>query len=140
MTAKRTPEDLVRDFQSGLEAIGIDTMNIYTRPLLERFLAALREQAEVAREERAAAREEGFRDMTAAMMNGLRRHVMAGCLFKACTPACHESDQHLLLHLADRLRLRGLTGLGEPPQERPRIGGQPDGECPHGCLHKECRA
>ena len=24
-------------------------------------------------------------------------------------------------------------------QEQPRIGGQPDGECPHGCLHQECQ-
>ena len=138
MTAKRTPELAAAMLSSDECPHNKSAIPRPQNTCTECLEAALREQAEVAREERAAAERRGEERVRKAlelqrtsdgveMYMGFRDDL--GQHQWRDFPKCELSDGQWW----------ALTEEGAPPQEQPRIGGQPDGECPHGCLHQECR-
>ena len=186
MTAKRTPEE-------AHDALAYATCpcNPDRDYMLEDCptLLALREQAEVAREERAV--EQPLRPLTSYELSKGGPRVLDRCIAKeGGVSVCYEKAEWCIKHVIERggevcegehhaaieaaaerrgeervrlqvedkrhqvLEILDARGMSREvsevilrvllevsqPQEQPRIGGQPDGECPHSCLHKECRA
>ena len=134
MTAKRTPELAAAMLSSDECPHNKSAIPRPQNTCTECLEAALREQAEVAREAIAAAERRGRREAGQRMMQLVCRPCRKNLSYDDEGNVSNHSTCRRIEKLA-----KALTGEGAPPQEQPRIGGQSDGECPHGCLHQECR-
>lgn len=110
MTAKRTPEQATMELIAGIYGPN-GPVPIAAN---DAILAALREQAEVSREERAAAEKRGRREAG---------HLMMKLVCRPCRKKLPYDDEgnisnHSTCRRIEKLA-QSLTGEGEPPKDTP---------------------